>query len=133
MGGPDPHKKARIQFKNLSNTLKSKAHKLSEKCGARVYLFIEHERECFVYKSLDDLLWPPPDGLLEKYYNGLDRKGFKDMQTSASQDEPDHVSQEWLSARREHLCGLEKLYRLHWNTKVQQDAKEETNVLEQNS
>lgn len=64
MGGPDTLKSARIKYQKRAKTLKSRAHDLADICGARVYLFIEHERECFVYKSVDDTLWPPPDGLL---------------------------------------------------------------------
>ena len=32
--------------------------------GAKVYLVIDHEREFFVYNSVDDADWPPADSLL---------------------------------------------------------------------
>lgn len=64
MGGPDLNKNPRVKYKNRVKTLKSKAHELSDKCGAKVYLVIDHEREFFVYNSVDDADWPPADSLL---------------------------------------------------------------------
>jgi hypothetical protein len=45
-------------------TLKAKAHQLADLCGANVYLFIDHQRGSFVYNSVNDGSWPPPDEVL---------------------------------------------------------------------
>lgn len=64
MGGPDPGRNTRVRFQKRCDTLKKKAHELAESCGANVYLCVIHEREHYVYNSVDDGSWPPPDEVL---------------------------------------------------------------------
>lgn len=67
MGGPDAQRNTRVTFQKRCDTLKKKAHQLSEICGANVYLLIVHDRENYVYNSSYDVSWPPSDETLVSF------------------------------------------------------------------
>ncbi|KAJ5641199.1 hypothetical protein N7490_005199 [Penicillium lividum] len=75
MGGPDKKRNARNRFMKRCKTLRSKASQLADLCDAKVYLFVKDERWSFVYNSVDDGSWPPPNELLEEHFPDLARKG----------------------------------------------------------
>ncbi|KAJ6115285.1 hypothetical protein N7486_001063 [Penicillium sp. IBT 16267x] len=82
MGGPDKDRNSRVKFMKRCKTLKAKAQQLADLYGANVYLFIDHERGSFVYNSVSNGSWPPPDEVLEQHYPNLDRPGFNETEHS---------------------------------------------------
>ncbi|KAJ5461029.1 uncharacterized protein N7458_002581 [Penicillium daleae] len=111
MGGPDAQRNSRTTFKRRIKTLKDKAHQLSDICGARVYLLIDHEREKYVYNSSRHTSWPPPDETLEMHYPQLDRKTFNDIKGLHSPPHDPNRLKEYFAARFKLLCTLENLHK----------------------
>ena len=64
MAGPDKDRNSRVKFIKWCKIIKAKAHQLADLCGASVYVFIVHDRGSFVYNSVKDGSWPPPDEVL---------------------------------------------------------------------
>ncbi|KAI1955030.1 hypothetical protein LOZ58_006878 [Ophidiomyces ophidiicola] len=82
MGGPDPYRASRQQFNKRSTTVLSKAMELVQKCDAKLYLLMVHERGVFEYNSTVDPLrnecnpdpeWPPPVLEVAKVYPNVQR------------------------------------------------------------
>lgn len=49
------------KFRRRKLSILRKANEIANICDARVYLYIEHKRRCYVYKSCTTGLFPPAD------------------------------------------------------------------------
>ncbi|KAJ5517503.1 hypothetical protein N7527_009063 [Penicillium freii] len=96
---PDPYRNSRVKFLKRSQTLKAKAYKLTKFCDTDIYLFVNHQRESFVYNS-------------EQQYPNLERLNFSKIESLPESSES-NLSQltRYFVTRLEHFRLLEDLYR----------------------
>ncbi|KAJ5921084.1 hypothetical protein N7466_009410 [Penicillium verhagenii] len=128
MGGPDKDRNSRNRFVKRYKTLIAKANQLAAICDANVYVFINHDRGSFVYNSVGDGSWPPPDGALvsmadtagrfmltnlqEAHYPDVARKSLTEkMKSPGSPGVRFKRLTHYFAARRRVLSSLDDVYR----------------------